>query len=73
MTRPASATVYQQKANGALAMLIPREIGNALGVEKGQQLLVYVDDGRMVCEPMSRYSGRGRRSRAIGAGAPASA
>lgn len=60
MSRPAVVTVYRQKTNGTLAILIPNAIQKELGLMAGRRLMVYVDEGKVVLEPLERFS-RGSR------------
>ncbi len=45
-------TVYQQKADGTPAMLIPKPIQERLGIVAGTRLMVYVMKKQMICEPI---------------------
>lgn len=61
--RIAWVTAYKQKADGTLAVLIPRAIRDGMGLAEGDQLAVYEDDGRMVIEPVpERRKGRSSRN-----------
>jgi len=55
VARPTIVKAHQLKKDGTLAVVIPKEIREQLGILKGTELLVYVtDEGEVAYRPLKK-------------------
>jgi len=49
------ATIYKASGSGSLAVVVPKEVRERMGIKEGMKLYVKIDDeGRIIYEPLEK-------------------